>query len=149
MKLTTTAFEHNEEIPSEYTCDYGNKAPVLEISGVSPRAKELVLIVDDPDSPGSTWVHWVLYNISPDTTEIDNKNLPEGVKVGVNGFRQYDWGGPCPTSGEKHRYLFKLYSLEEPLKLHDHATKEEIEEAMEGHIIDKAELIGRYKRLGR
>lgn len=144
MKLTTV-FEHNGKIPSEYTCDGQDLAPVLNISGVSAEAKSLVLIVDDPDAPMGTWVHWLVYNIPPNTPAIDSKNLPVGVKEGRTDFQRNGWGGPCPPSGT-HRYFFKLYALDSDLSLPESLTKKQLEAAMNGHIIEKTELIGLYQR---
>jgi len=144
MKLTTV-FANNEKIPSKYTCDGEDLAPELTISEVPKSSKELVLIVDDPDAPMGTWVHWLLYNIPVQTTKIDNKNLPSGVKQGLNDFKRFDWGGPCPPYGE-HRYFFKLYAIDKTLDLEEGATKAKLEAAIKGHIIEEAELIGLYQR---
>lgn len=144
MRLTTV-FEHNWNIPAEYTCDGKDLAPVLTISDVPSNAKELVLIVDDPDAPMGTWVHWVLYNIPVGTKQIDAKNLPAGTKEGVTDFGRLGWGGPCPPSGT-HRYFFKLYAIDKILDLPIAQTKEQVEQEIKGHIIEKTELIGLYKR---
>lgn len=144
MKLTSV-FEYNANIPSEYTCDGEDLAPILEISEVPAGAKELVLIVDDPDAPVGTFVHWVLYNIPADTKEIDNKNLQPEIKQGMTDFGKIGWGGPCPPSGV-HRYFFKLYALDSIIDLPTGATKFQVEKAAREYIIDKAELIGLYKR---
>ncbi len=144
MKITTD-FEHNGNIPSKYTCDGEDIAPVLHISNVPAGTKELVLIVDDPDCPIGTWVHWLLYNIPADTTVIDNNNLPQGVLEGYTDFKRLGWGGPCPPNGV-HRYFFKLYALNEKINLKEGAKKSEIENAMRDKIIEKTELIGLYKR---
>ena len=145
MKLTTV-FENMGNIPSVYTCDGEDLAPVLNISEVSEKAKELAIIVDDPDAPMGTWVHWVLYNIPPTTTKIDNKNLSPEIKQGMTDFGRIGWGGPCPPNGE-HRYFFKLYALDEQLNLPNGATKKDLEKVMQGHIIEKAEVIGLYDRM--
>lgn len=145
MKLTSV-FEHNGKIPSDYTCDGYDLAPVLTISGVPRDAQELVLIVDDPDATIGTFVHWLVYNISPTTTIIDNKNLPADAKQGMTDFGRAGWGGPCPPSGT-HRYFFKLYALDKKLELPVGIKKSELEKAINGHIIEQAELIGLYKRI--
>lgn len=145
MKLTSSAFDHNQIIPSKYTCDGENVSPPLEISEVSKRAKSLVLIVDDPDAPAGDWVHWTVWNIPLDTKEILEGNIPEGASEGVTDFGKPGYGGPCPPSGT-HRYFFKLYAIGADLYLDSLATKKDIEKAMEEYIIDKAELIGLYKR---
>ncbi|MFA7659480.1 MAG: YbhB/YbcL family Raf kinase inhibitor-like protein [Candidatus Gastranaerophilaceae bacterium] len=144
MKLKTV-FEHNSNIPPKYTCDGENAAPELTISEVPSGAKSLVLIVDDPDAPIGTWVHWLLYNIPVGTTRIDAKNLPQGVKQGITDFGRTGWGGPCPPSGT-HRYFFKLYAIDKTLDLTGGATKAQLENEIKNHIIEKAEIIGLYKR---
>lgn len=144
MKITSV-FENNGQIPSKYTCDGQDLAPELTISDVPAAAKELVLIVDDPDAPIGTFVHWVLYNIPANTTKIDEKNLPTGTKQGFSDFRRNGWGGPCPPNGE-HRYFFKLYAIDKTLDMPEGASKSKIENAIKGHIIEQAQLIGLYKR---
>lgn len=145
MKIKTD-FEHNGNIPSKYTCDGDDKAPILNILDVPKDAKELVLIVDDPDAPMGLWVHWILYNISPDVEVIDNDNLPSGIKQGMTNFGRLGWGGPCPPDG-MHRYFFKLYALDTSLNLKEGLNKKELEEKIKNHIIEKTELIGLYKRI--
>lgn len=144
MKLTTV-FEHNGNIPSVYTCDGEDSAPELTLSEVPETAQELVLIVDDPDAPMGTWVHWVLYNIPVNTKTINAKNLPAGTKQGMTDFGRIGWGGPCPPNGT-HRYFFKLYALDKKLELSGGMTKAQVEAAIKNHVIDKTELIGLYKR---
>ncbi len=145
MKLESPIFENNGNIPSKYTCDGGNVNPPLEIREVPENAKSLVLIVDDPDAPMGTWVHWTVWNISPKTTEISENSVPEGAVEGITDFGKPGYGGPCPPSGT-HRYFFKLYALNTTLDLDSSAKAKDIEKAMEGHILDKAELIGLYSR---
>lgn len=144
MKLTTV-FADGEKIPSEYTCDGEDLAPKLTISEVPESAKSLVLIVDDPDAPMGTWVHWLLYNIPADTKEIDANNLPIETKSGKTDFGRTGWGGPCPPSGT-HRYFFKLYAVDKTLDLPQGAKKAQLESAIKNHVIEKSELIGLYKR---
>lgn len=145
MKLISSAFENNQSIPVEFTCDGANVNPPLSISGVPEGSKSLVLIVDDPDAPAGDWVHWTLWNIEPDTTEIKQGSLPEGTTEGITDFGKPGYGGPCPPSGT-HRYQFKLYALDTILSLGKNASKSDIESAMQGHILDQALLIGLYKR---
>lgn len=144
LRLTSPSFENNAELSSKFTCDGDNVSPALSIIGVPPAAKSLVLIMDDPDAPGRTWVHWVRWNIPPTTVEII-----EGVEsLGVSGLgssNQSIYQGPCPPTGT-HRYFFKLYALDAELTLPPGATKAEVEQAMKGHILDQTELIGNYKR---
>lgn len=145
MKIITD-FEHNSTIPSKYTCDGEDIAPVLNIEDVPENTKEIVLIVDDPDAPMGTWVHWLLYNMPADTKVIDEDNLPQGTLEGFTSFKRLGWGGPCPPNG-MHRYFFKLYALNDKTNLKEGATKAQIEDAMQGKIIEKAELIGLYDRI--
>lgn len=143
--LSSPAFEDQGYIPVEYTCDGKDINPPLEIKGVSREAKSLVLIVDDPDAPMGTWVHWVVFNINPLIDFIEPGKPPGGI-VGLNSWGEAKYGGPCPPSGE-HRYFFKLYALDKKLELGHGVTKKEVVRAMEGHVLQSAELIGRYKRV--
>lgn len=145
MTLSSFAFKHNELIPKKYTCDGDDISPPLAISGVPAHAKSLALIVDDPDAPAKTWVHWTVWNITPQTTEISENSAPIGAFEGITDFGKPGYGGPCPPSGT-HRYFFKLYALDILLTLPQTARKADLEKAMQGHILDTAELIGLYKR---
>ncbi len=145
MIIFSSAFSHNEKIPAEYTCDGVNISPGLKISYPPENAKSLALIVDDPDAPMGTWVHWLVWNIEPTINEIPGGGLIGGVE-GITSFGSAGYGGPCPPSGT-HRYFFKLYALDIFLELDKSAGKQELEQAMEGHILDRAELIGLYSRL--
>ena len=142
MKLTSTAFSENAPIPAKYTCQGDDVNPPLEISGIPPAAKTLALIVDDPDAPMKTWVHWVVFNIAP-TGEIKEASVP-GLQ-GSNDFHKNAWGGPCPPSGT-HRYYFKLYALDSTLDLKEGATKEQLEGAMKGRTLTQAQLMGVYQK---
>ena len=145
MKIQSSAFDNNSEIPTEYTCDGDNINPPLEFVDIPDNAKSLALIVDDPDVPFRTWVHWMIYNIDPNAEEIEKDSVPEGGIEGTTDFGKPGYGGPCPPSGT-HRYFFKLYALDAVFELPKNATKEMLEKAMEGHIISKAELVGLYSR---
>jgi len=145
MELTSPAFKDGESIPSKYTCDADNINPPLAISGVPEGTNSLVLIMDDPDAPSKVWVHWVLFNISPSTTEIPENSLPSGSLQGINDFGKTNYGGPCPPSGT-HRYKFKLYALDMSLNLKEGDSKEGIENAMQGHVLEQTELTGLYSR---
>jgi Raf kinase inhibitor-like YbhB/YbcL family protein len=145
LKIFTHQFAHNGSIPVKYTCDGADASPPLKISGVPGGAKTLALIVDDPDAPAGTWVHWVVWNIPVDTSEVGEKAVPSGAVQGRNDWGRNDYGGPCPPSGS-HRYFFKLYALDAVLTLGAATTKKDLERAMEGHVIGRAELIGVYKR---
>lgn len=144
MKLTTV-FPDGGQIPSEYTCDGKDLAPVLNISDVPANAKNLALIVDDPDAPMGTWVHWVLYNIPADTKTIDDSNLPKEAKSGITDFGRTGWGGPCPPSGS-HRYFFKLYALDKSTDLPAGLTKDQLTKEIKDSVIEKAQVMGLYKR---
>lgn len=145
MKLESSSFENNGFIPEKYTCDGQDISPPLTISDVPENAKSLVLIVDDPDAPMGTWDHWILWNIDPKTKEIKEGETPQGAVEGINSFKKYHYGGPCPPFGT-HHYHFKLFALKEKLNLDPNTNKKELEKAMEGLILDEAELIGLYKR---
>ena len=142
MKLTSTAFENNSTMPSKFTCEGQDINPELKIEGIPAGTKSLALIVDDPDAPMKTWVHWVVYDIPP-TEKIAEKSIPG--KQGINDFRRTAWGGPCPPSGT-HRYFFKIYALDKMLGLDEGISKAALEKVMEGHMLGKAELVGLYKR---
>ena len=145
MKITSSAFEHNSEIPSIYTCDGENINPPLEFVQVPTNAKSLVLIVDDPDAPMGTFVHWVLFNVSPKSKGVKENSIPDSVIQGLNSANKTGYMGPCPPSNT-HHYFFKLYALDITLDLSPNATKQMVEQKMQGHIIDKTELVGLYSR---
>lgn len=145
MKLTSSAFENNQYIPSKYTCDGANINPPISIVRVPENAKSLVLIVDDPDATNGDWTHWTIFNVSPDTKEIKEDDAPAGAIEGKTDFRNPGYGGPCPSSGI-HHYQFKLYALDTILSLDASADKKDIEKAMEGHILSEDLLVGLYKR---
>ena len=145
LRIESPEFGNNEMMPSKFTCEGQNINPELKISGVGSNAKSLVLIMDDPDAPMGTWVHWTLWNIDPETAEIPQNSVPEGAVEGITSFKKPGYGGPCPPSGT-HRYFFKLYAIDTLLGLGAKATASDIEKAMEGHILDSAELVGLYKK---
>lgn len=154
LEITSPAFSNNEEIPSKYTCDGMDISPALAWSGLPEGSKSIALIVDDPDAPDPaapkmTWVHWVLYNIPPSATglpeAVESQDLPEGTKEGLNDWKRTGYGGPCPPIGQ-HRYFHKLYALDAVLPDLGKSTKKDLEKAMEGHILAKAELVGKYQR---
>jgi hypothetical protein len=150
--ITSPAFTHGGEIPSECTCEGADTSPRLEWTGAPVGTKGFALIVDDPDAPDPaapkmTWVHWVLYNLPADTTHLDAavKALPAGTKEGKNDWKRTGYGGPCPPIG-RHRYFFKLYALDATLPDLASPTKAQLEKAMEGHILAKAEVLGTYQK---
>lgn len=145
MSITSTAISDRGRIPSIYTCDGEDINPPLEFHDVPEEAQSLTLIVEDPDSPGKTWVHWVLFNINPNVRRISEDSVPAGSSETVTDFGSKGYGGPCPANGI-HRYNFKLFALDTTLDLTEDVTRDEIEESMEGHIIEKAELTGLYSR---
>lgn len=150
MRITSPAFGNNKTIPSLYTCDGNNINPPLRIDDVSQEAaKSLVLFMDDPDvpraiRPDGMWVHWVIWNIPAGTVEILENSIPQGV-IGKNTGGKAEYGGPCPPDRE-HRYFFKVYALDTVLSLPSGSPKADVEKAMSGHILDSAELVGRYRR---
>lgn len=145
MKIASPDFENNKSIPAKFTCEGDDVNPALIIEGIPQEAKSLALIVDDPDAPMGTWVHWVVYDI-PVTGRIEEKSVPG--KQGMSDSRGKDYHGPCPPSGT-HRYFFKVYALDKMLGLNEGIRKADLEKAMQGHILDKAELVGLYKKRGR
>ena len=146
MIISSPAFSNNSPIPKKFTCQGEDSNPALIIENIPAGTKSLALIVDDPDAPMGTWVHWVVFNIHPDNLsryEIKEKTVP-GIQ-GINDFQQLNYGGPCPPSGT-HRYFFKIYALDNDLNLKAGSGKAAVEKAMPGHVLDKAELIGLYKK---
>ncbi len=144
LHITSSAFRSMQPIPSTYTCEGNDINPPLDIEGIPDKAHSLVLIVDDPDAPGKTWVHWLVWNI-PITHHIKENSVPG--EQGWNDFKRIAWGGPCPPSGT-HRYFFKVYALDTLLELSSKTTKKELEQAMGEHILAFGELVGVYKRKG-
>jgi len=152
--LQSAAFVSGHEIPVDYTSEGGDISPALKWSEIPSGTKSLALIVDDPDAPDPaapkmTWVHWVLYNLPPDATQlpeaVDHDDLPAGALEGKNDWKRTGYEGPCPPIG-KHRYYFKLYALDCLLPDLNKPPKGELEKAMEGHILAKAELVGRFQK---
>jgi Raf kinase inhibitor-like YbhB/YbcL family protein len=151
IQLTSPAFAEGSAIPAKYTCDGQDVSPPLKWSGAPQSAKSLALICDDPDAPGGTWVHWVLYNILATIEELSEDvpttdNVLGGARQGVNDFRRVGYGGPCPPRGNPHRYFFKLYALDTELTLKPKATKKDVVEAMRDHVLAEGQLMGTYKR---
>ncbi len=153
LDIKSTAFGEGNSIPKQYTCDGSDISPQLSWSQPPEGTGSMVLICDDPDAPMGTWVHWVLYGLSPDTLEIsenipDDKEVLGGAKHGVNDFHKYGYGGPCPPGGT-HRYFFKLYAVDtEVVDLDPGATKDEVLVAIKGHVLAEGQLMGRYSRQG-
>ncbi len=150
IKITSSAFEDGALIPSKYTCDGEDISPPLQWASVPDRTRSIALIADDPDAPVGTWVHWVLFNLPAETRELaenipPDKTLLNGAKQGVSDFGRIGYGGPCPPSGT-HRYFFKIYALDTEIDLPAGTNKARLLKAMEGHILGRGQLIGKYKR---
>lgn len=154
LTITSTAFRDGEAIPHQYTCDGDDVSPPLAWEGLPENTQSIVLIVDDPDAPDPaapkmTWVHWVLYNLPPSTTElaeaVQTKDLPAGTQEGLNDWNRTGYGGPCPPIG-RHRYFHKLCALDVLLPDLTTPSKAKLESAMAGHVLASAELIGTYQR---
>ena len=152
MQITSSAFTEGGFIPGKYTCDGADVSPPLKWTAPA-GAKSYALICDDPDAPAGTWVHWVIFNIPAGTTSLDenvhpDRTVPGGAAQGTNDFRKIGYGGPCPPGGT-HRYFFKIYALDSMIGLDPGATKAALLKAMEGHVIARGQLVGKYKRQGR
>jgi hypothetical protein len=150
IEVTSTAFEEGGMIPRKHTCDGEDISPALAWTGIPEGTKSIALICDDPDAPMGTWVHWVLFNLPPDTRGLpenvpSDSTLKRGGQHGRNDFRKTGYGGPCPPGGT-HRYYFKVYALETMVGLTPGATKKDLEKAMEGHILAEGQLMGKYTR---
>ena len=145
LKVTSSAFPEGGKIPKKYTCDDTNVSPPLRIEGAPSNTKSVALIVEDPDAPGQTWIHWLVWNIDPHTTEIREKSVPPNAVQGASDFGSATYGGPCPPSGT-HRYYFKAYALDTMLSLSPGTKKGALEKAMAGHIVAEGSLMGNYSR---
>ncbi len=152
MTITSSAFAHDGSIPKLYTCEGKNISPPLAWSGVPVGAKSLVLILDDPDAPDPaaprmTWVHWLLYNLPVTTSGLPAavQSLPAGALDGLNDWQRAGYGGPCPPIG-RHRYFHKLYALDIVLPDLKKPNKHTLEQAMKGHIVAEAQLVGTYQK---
>ncbi len=156
MKISSPDFHNDQRIPMPYTCEGANINPTLEFSNIPSETKSLTLIVDDPDVPAQVrkekmYDHWVVFNIPPTTIRIEANQKPQGIE-GVNTSGEYGYTGPCPPrqfAPTEHRYHFKLYALDTTLSLPAGATKTQVEQAMQGHILAEAKLIGRYEKVSR
>ena len=144
LNVSSIAFSHGGHIPKKYSCEGENINPPLEISNIPKEAKTLALIVEDPDAPSGTFYHWLVWNIPP------NEPIAEGYIPGImgkNSFGKTGYGGPCPPKGS-HRYFFKIYAIDTELDLQADATKDALQQAMQGHIIAQGELMGKYQKSG-
>lgn len=149
--LASTAFSSGAGIPDRYTCQGADDSPALVWTGHAVHAASFAIIMDDPDAPAGSWVHWVMWNI-PATTHLLQANLPrtgtlaDGALQGKNDFGKVGYNGPCPPPGKTHRYFFRLYALDSKLALKPGATRKELDDAMKGHILGKAEHMGTYRQ---
>lgn len=151
LTVTTKAFSPGGAIPKNYTCDGTDTSPDLSWSGIPAGVQSFALIADDPDAPVGTWTHWLIWNIQAQSMGLPKgvpkgETLGDGTRQGRNDFRRIGYGGPCPPPGKPHRYFFKVYALDAKLDLKSGATKNELERAMNGHVLAQAELMGKYER---
>ncbi len=149
LAVSSTAFTAQGTIPREYTCDAGDMSPPLTWGGAPAGTKAFAIVMDDPDAPIGTWVHWVAYNLPPDTETLaagGSKTLPAGSLDGKNSWGRTGYGGPCPPGGKPHRYSFRVYALDATLDLAAGASKPDLEKAMKPHVLAAGELVGLYGR---
>jgi Raf kinase inhibitor-like YbhB/YbcL family protein len=146
MAIKSKAFLEQQYIPDQYTFKGADVNPPLTFENVPKDAKSLVLIIDDPDASSGSWIHWLIFNIPPQVKDIKENEVPKGAKLGTNSFKRLAYGGPAPPRGPAHHYFFMLYALDTVLNLKEGANKREIEEAMQGHVLAEAKLVGLYKR---
>lgn len=151
FELTCSEFKEGELIPSKYTCSGQDISPPLQWTQPPKGTRSLALIMDDPDAPAGTWVHWVIFNLPADQGGLPERvppkeSFPKGVRQGVNDFKGIGYGGPCPPPGKPHRYYFKLYALNIILGLSSGSTKTQVLEACKNHILGEAQLMGRFGR---
>jgi hypothetical protein len=154
LPIASTAFSEGQPIPAKYSCEGSDISPPLKWipqGGTPGTIKSFALITDDPDAPMGTWVHWVLYDLPPNTTELPEdvaktQVISGGAKQGLNSWPRLGYGGPCPPPGKPHRYFFKLYALDAMLDLKPGATKKDLLKAMEGHVLAEGQLMGTYQR---
>jgi|SRR6056297_2216651 len=145
MKIKSSAFKNQKNIPTKFTCQGQDISPELSFENVPENTKYFALVVDDPDAPGQTFVHWLLWNIPANKKELEQDFKPESALQGKNDFGKLEYGGPCPPSGT-HRYRFKLYALDSKLDLDKGASKIDLEKAMKGKVLKQAQLIGLYQK---
>lgn len=144
MKITSPAFNNGEPIPVKYTCDGPNISPPLKFSDIPKGTQSMVLMVEDPDAPAKPWVHWLVFNIPPHVRSVEENSIPAGSTTGICNGGTFGYEGPCPPSNE-HQYFFKLYALDTVLDIPKASDRKVILSEMEGHILDKATLTGKYQ----
>ncbi len=151
FQITSTSFQHEKEIPAKYTCKGADVSPDLAWAGLPDGTKSLVLIADDPDAPGGTWVHWLMWNI-PASVHVLHEGMPkdaqlkDGTRQGTNDFGKLGYNGPCPPPGGPHRYFFRLYALNTTLDLKPGAKRKDLDAAIAGKVLAQTELMGKFKR---
>lgn len=150
LSVRSSAFSAGDLIPTEHTCDGEDVSPPLTWSGAPAETRSFAIVVDDPDAPSKTWVHWLVYGLPSTVTRLDegasSEGLPGSAREGRNDFDDVSWGGPCPPVGPAHRYYFRVFALDETLSLEAGARRAELESAMEGHVIGRGEAMGHYQR---
>ena len=149
--ISSPSFHNGGQIPKKFTCDGADVSPGLQWGSPPSGTQSFALIADDPDAPVGTWTHWVLFDLPAQTTSLPEgvpkvDDPPTGGHQGRNDFRRIGYGGPCPPPGKPHRYFFKLYALDKKLDLKPGASKQEVEQAMQGHMVGQAEVFGMYQR---
>jgi len=151
ISISSDAFNDGGSLPIEHTCDGEDRSPALSWDTIPAGTQSIALIVDDPDAPGKTWVHWVIYNIPASSTGLPaavpkDSSLDDGSLQGKNDFGRIGYNGPCPPPGKPHKYFFRVYALDTALSLKSGAAKSQLEAAMSGHILAQGEMIGKYGR---
>ncbi|HYM00275.1 MAG TPA: YbhB/YbcL family Raf kinase inhibitor-like protein [Blastocatellia bacterium] len=151
MVLKSSSFQGMSSIPSEYTCDGPDQSPDLEWSNLPPGTKSLAVICEDPDAPGGTFTHWVVYDIPATETGLpesvsNTPTLPDGARQGKNDFDKLGYGGPCPPSASKHRYFFRIYALDTLLDVPGGASRSRVQRSIESHKLGEGMLAGTYRR---
>jgi len=149
--VKSSAFAAGAEIPKQFTCTGTDVSPALEWSNPPAKTANFALIMDDPDAPAGTWVHWVLWDLPADAHSLPEgvakrESLPDGSRQGRNDFRKAGYNGPCPPPGMPHRYFFRLYALDAKLDLAPGATRQQLDAAMKGHILGQSEYMGTFRR---
>ena len=149
--ITSASFPNSGDIPKKFTCDGADVSPELSWTAPPQATQSFVLIADDPDAPSGTWTHWVLFDLPSATSSLPESvskvdELPRGERQGRNDFHKIGYNGPCPPPGKPHRYFYRLYALDRKLDLKPGSSRQEVEQAMAGHILGQAEWMGKYQR---
>jgi Raf kinase inhibitor-like YbhB/YbcL family protein len=145
MKITSPAFESGEQIPTKYTCEGPNISPPLRFHAIPDSAESLVLMVEDPDAPAKPWVHWLVFNIPVKACGFDENSISKEAVQGLCNGNTFGYEGPCPPEGERN-YLFKLYALDQMLDIPNNSNRETVLREMEGHVLEEAVLVGKYRK---